>query len=234
MLTYLKSVSYTRHIEYQCVNQRQASYLATSMPFFRTLDSSFAILRTGTLVFITFLATTSQYFVLWPWAMDHSGRLGPGRLLLFNVAVVFIFWTFYLACQDPGKVTESYVPPEAASGCAIRYCQPCHAFKPPRTHHCRSCGRCILRMDHHCPWLSGCVGYYNHAAFIKFLAWVVPTTGWLSYMMGLRLYDVYYQPTVSERGNNHDGIDSTAVVVASLNCVSPSSTRTRDATCTRN
>lgn len=32
---------------------------------------------------------------------------------------------------------------------ARRFCKKCQAYKPPRTHHCRRCGRCILRMDHH-------------------------------------------------------------------------------------
>lgn len=32
-----------------------------------------------------------------------------------------------------------------------RWCSKCECIKPPRAHHCSICGRCIDRMDHHCP-----------------------------------------------------------------------------------
>ncbi len=32
-----------------------------------------------------------------------------------------------------------------------KYCKRCKAFKPSRAHHCSLCGRCIVKMDHHCP-----------------------------------------------------------------------------------
>lgn len=33
-----------------------------------------------------------------------------------------------------------------------RYCNKCRIFKPDRAHHCSSCSRCVLQMDHHCPF----------------------------------------------------------------------------------
>ena len=39
-------------------------------------------------------------------------------------------------------------------------------FKPERTHHCSTCKRCVLVMDHHCPWLSNCVGFKNRKTFM--------------------------------------------------------------------
>ena len=50
-----------------------------------------------------------------------------------------------------------------------RYCKICDHYKPPRTHHCRSCHICIDRMDHHCVWLNACIGYNNHRYFIQFI-----------------------------------------------------------------
>jgi len=31
------------------------------------------------------------------------------------------------------------------------------------------CIRCVMKMDHHCPWINNCVGHFNHAYFTCFL-----------------------------------------------------------------
>eukprot|EP00485_Elphidium_margaritaceum_P012586 CAMPEP_0202693058 /NCGR_PEP_ID=MMETSP1385-20130828/7281_1 /ASSEMBLY_ACC=CAM_ASM_000861 /TAXON_ID=933848 /ORGANISM="Elphidium margaritaceum" /LENGTH=386 /DNA_ID=CAMNT_0049348693 /DNA_START=20 /DNA_END=1180 /DNA_ORIENTATION=- len=53
-----------------------------------------------------------------------------------------------------------------------RFCEDCNAPKPPRAHHCSICHRCILNMDHHCPWVAGCVGLCNYRYFVLFMFWV--------------------------------------------------------------
>ncbi len=35
----------------------------------------------------------------------------------------------------------------------FRTCEKCNLIKPDRAHHCSVCDACILKMDHHCPWL---------------------------------------------------------------------------------
>eukprot|EP00928_Gymnodinium_smaydae_P054676 TRINITY_DN38408_c0_g1_i1.p1 TRINITY_DN38408_c0_g1~~TRINITY_DN38408_c0_g1_i1.p1 ORF type:complete len:302 (-),score=36.67 TRINITY_DN38408_c0_g1_i1:35-940(-) len=47
-----------------------------------------------------------------------------------------------------------------------RHCKWCLKFKPDRCHHCRVCNVCVLRMDHHCPWVYNCIGFRNHKYFI--------------------------------------------------------------------
>lgn len=41
----------------------------------------------------------------------------------------------------------------------MKICKKCHEIKPPRAHHCSICDTCVLKMDHHCPWINNCVGY---------------------------------------------------------------------------
>ena len=59
----------------------------------------------------------------------------------------------------------------------------CNVFKPERCHHCSACNRCVLNMDHHCPWINNCVGFWNRKYFMLLLIYVLLTTYYVALSM---------------------------------------------------
>ncbi|KAH6779772.1 DHHC-type zinc finger family protein [Perilla frutescens var. hirtella] len=108
-------------------------------------------------------------------------------LVLFHFLLVMLLWSYFsVVFTDPGAVppnwrpavdeesgdndplTASEFPSDQENG-RVRFCRKCNQLKPPRCHHCSVCGRCVLKMDHHCVWVVNCVGALNYKNFLLFL-----------------------------------------------------------------
>ncbi|KRX05905.1 Thioredoxin-like fold [Pseudocohnilembus persalinus] len=96
-------------------------------------------------------------------------------VVIFNILFFLLLWSMAQTMwTDPGKVPLywGYFLDENENK-KKRYCLICHIFKPERCHHCSACNRCVLNMDHHCPWITNCVGFNNRKFFILMLTYIM-------------------------------------------------------------
>nr|XP_019047369.1 hypothetical protein I302_03982 [Kwoniella bestiolae CBS 10118]OCF26299.1 hypothetical protein I302_03982 [Kwoniella bestiolae CBS 10118] len=94
-----------------------------------------------------------------------------------------------------------------------RWCKKCNGWKPDRCHHCRHCERCVLKMDHHCPWVGTCVGYHNYTPFFLFINYALLLAIYATFQAGYETYRFFQDPSgavpyrpVQMEGNQTDGL----------------------------
>ncbi|XP_033507799.1 palmitoyltransferase ZDHHC23-A isoform X1 [Epinephelus lanceolatus] len=69
------------------------------------------------------------------------------------------------SAASSGTAAELQTTKEALAAKWSR-CPLCKIMRPPRAGHCRTCGSCVQRLDHHCVWINSCVGQANHRSFL--------------------------------------------------------------------
>jgi hypothetical protein len=123
--------------------------------------------------------------------------LGPSfsYLILFIVSILLIKFSLYLNSfslfsislsyflslalllallfiSDPGIQRTSPSLPSLDTSHQI-YCEFCHIYQEPSTHHCHWCQSCIMNQSHHCSWIGKCIGKNNLFLFKIFNAlWI--------------------------------------------------------------
>lgn len=71
-------------------------------------------------------------------------------------------------------------------------CVVCRARKRMRSHHCKECGRCVERSDHHCPWIDNCVGFGNQRSFYCFIVSLLASIMGFYYVVMLYFLDAVF------------------------------------------
>lgn len=143
------------------------------------------------------------WFLLGYSAITVTFLAETGGIHAFLAMIYVVLCTLALACHaktqftDPGTVPVSAQPVESIRRLnphePLSMCSQCQTFKPPFSHHCRICNRCISRMDHHCPWMNNCIGAGNFKHFILFLVYT-----WLCTCMSMCLFGWNYFFCVTE------------------------------------
>jgi hypothetical protein len=114
-------------------------------------------------------------------------------------ALMIIYTLLYCILIDPGRTEwilehmDHLLSREFLA--SLPQCPICALPKPPRAHHCRTCGYCHVRMDHHCPALGQCIALRNHQPFLVLLHWAS-----LSAAIGLMLAIQMYHGAATPRG----------------------------------
>ncbi|KAJ8931441.1 hypothetical protein NQ314_015623 [Rhamnusium bicolor] len=121
------------------------------------------------------------------WPRDTLG--GFLNTVLFISLSGFTLYNFLSSMyHGPGYLQHNWKPTKDEDCEFLQVCGVCHGYKAPRAHHCRKCGRCVLKMDHHCPWINNCVGWGNHAHFTLFLTFATLGCFHASIVLGCSLY----------------------------------------------
>ena len=108
--------------------------------------------------------TTYNYFLFFVWV----------------TTILSILSLIDAASADPGRQRGTPIPKNkydlgnikkivGGTKFCLKYCTTCHLIRDVRTFHCDRCGLCVEKHDHHCGYLSNCVGVYNYPKFFLFL-----------------------------------------------------------------
>lgn len=163
----IKSLMYNKHIS--------QSYLADVClePIFKLVDSKIFSRFLGPFFVVAVSCLTAavvviSYVIGLPYWWQKSPEITVLLLIIGNWLLVNVSFHYFMASKtNPGK------PPKDQAYNAVGICKKCFVPKPPRTHHCSICNRCVLMYDHHCPWLNQCVGHFNRRHFFLYMVYTV-------------------------------------------------------------
>ncbi|XP_072940000.1 palmitoyltransferase ZDHHC6 [Epargyreus clarus] len=116
-------------------------------------------------------ATINIISMWWPPPVAHCASVNTAVFL--GLAMLTLYYFLQSLLEGPGFVPLRWRPENEEDTQYLQYCLICEGYKAPRSHHCRKCGRCVMKMDHHCPWINCCVGHANHRYFNLFLLFAV-------------------------------------------------------------
>lgn len=140
-------------------------------------------------ILILYLQLSTSYILYYEKSESYHS------FLIFQFVNLILWISYYLAIiTPPGSPPSNFTIPQTELEHQTfwrKWCSKCQHYKPERTHHCKSCGKCVLRMDHHCPWTNNCIGYLNLPHFMRFLVWVMIATTYAFIYCIAKLLKVY-------------------------------------------
>jgi DHHC palmitoyltransferase len=114
--------------------------------------------------FILFIVLVSSYYIIYVRCYQRHWYLTTIICsLLFCSTVYHLLNTAY---RDPGVIIKNSLPINHNDPASIprsyRYCDTCQYYQPSHAAHCPDCNVCVAGFDHHCVWMSICIGVGNY------------------------------------------------------------------------
>eukprot|EP00903_Cladosiphon_okamuranus_P009592 g9131.t1 len=165
-----------------------AGNLATTSLTYRISQFDANWLALGVALWSLVLIVASEAAFMWQEqvALRSAATLLPALLTLWFLYKSVVTKPGYLATDTSLKETAINRLAEEGRLSSETLCTTCIVEKAPRSKHCDTCGKCVLRFDHHCPFVANCVGQNNHRCFIGFLFFAV--VGISSFLWNLYSY----------------------------------------------
>ena len=114
--------------------------------------------------FILFIILVSSYYIIYERCYRRHWYLTTAMCSLLCCSTVFHLMN--TAYRDPGVITKNSLPINHDDPASIprsyRYCDTCQYYQPSHAAHCPDCNVCVAGFDHHCVWMSICIGVGNY------------------------------------------------------------------------
>ncbi|XP_008795828.1 protein S-acyltransferase 24 isoform X2 [Phoenix dactylifera] len=137
-------------------------------------------------IIIAMLVTYIHSVISGSYLLKLTAALGIFAWLGVSLATVGLVMFYRCSRKDPGYVKMNVRDsqnqqddepllkmelnnPSLLAGNWSQLCATCKIVKPLRSKHCSTCDRCVEQFDHHCPWVSNCIGKRNKWDFFMFL-----------------------------------------------------------------
>ncbi|KAJ4843104.1 hypothetical protein Tsubulata_002881 [Turnera subulata] len=146
--------------------------------------TGYAPILLSVMLILIFLFTSSV--IAAPNLPKVTAAVGLWAWTALSLAVLSLIMLYKCSSKDPGYIkrhgdlgkeadTEDPLLNVDLNNSSIwmgswsQLCPTCKIIRPVRSKHCTTCLRCVEQFDHHCPWISNCVGKRNKRDFFIFL-----------------------------------------------------------------